>query len=253
MREHLLFTLYGPIQAWGTPAAVGEERPTAGHPARSAVLGLLAGALGIRRDEEARLAALTAGYGVAVATVAAGERFVDYHTVQVAGTTRNRVFRTRSDEVGGLLTRNEDLNTILSSREYLADACFKACLWIVGAPPAPHTLKQLREALCNPVFVPSLGRKACPTAMPFDPMIIEADDAGRALLAYRPCRGFTPSQRRRLLGNEATPVHVWADSGHGWPDVVMKTTVRDMATDHARRQFGLRTEEHFILPAGDTV
>lgn len=248
MREHLLFTLYGPMQAWGTAAAVGEERPTAGQPTRSGILGLVAGALGIRRDEESSLAALTSGYGVAVATLAAGKRFTDYHTVQVAGSASKRTYRTRRDELGGMLPKGEAPNTILSSREYLADAVFIACLW--AHPHAPHALTHLREALLEPVFVPSLGRKACPMALPLDPTLIEASNAGAALMAYSPCRGLEDSRRRRLLGASPAQVFVRADEGHGWPDVTLHATVRDMVTHHGRRQFGQRTEHLFRLPAG---
>lgn len=248
MREHLLFTLYGPMQSWGTAAAVGEERPTAGQPTRSAVLGLVAGALGIRRDEEAQLAALTCGYGVAVATLAAGKRFTDYHTVQVASAASKRVYRTRRDELGGMLPNGEEPNTILSSREYLADAVFVACLW--AQPHAPHTLAHLRNALLEPVFVPSLGRKACPLALPLDPTLVQASDAAKALMAYTPCRGLKDWQRNRLLGITPSKVPVRADNGHGWPEVIQQATVRDMVTHHGRRQFGLRTEHIFTLPGG---
>ena len=51
--ECLLFRLYGPLASWGE-IAVGESRHTAVYPSKSALLGLLAASLGIRRDEEER-------------------------------------------------------------------------------------------------------------------------------------------------------------------------------------------------------
>jgi CRISPR system Cascade subunit CasD len=51
MRDYLLFRLYGPLAAWGD-IAVGEYRPSFAHPGKSAIIGLLAAALGIRRDKE---------------------------------------------------------------------------------------------------------------------------------------------------------------------------------------------------------
>lgn len=250
MREHLLFTLYGPMQAWGTSAAVGEERTSAGFPTRSGVLGLLAGALGIRRHEEERLAALSGGYGVAVASHAPGLRFADYQTTQVGGDARKRVYRTRRDEVGGLLPHGEEANTILSTREYLANACFTACLWAQDAATALHPLEDLRKALLQPVFVPSLGRKACPVARPFTPTLVLAPNAGQALLAYRPVPEGEAEPITRLPGWSSTPTLVRADAGHGWPHTLMTTQVRDAVTHHGRRQFSLRDEEHFTLPAG---
>ena len=56
--DYLLLTIRAPLQSWGTHAAVGELRPTADHPGRSAIAGLLEAALGIRRDEPEALLAL---------------------------------------------------------------------------------------------------------------------------------------------------------------------------------------------------
>jgi CRISPR system Cascade subunit CasD len=248
MRDYLLFTLYGPMQSWGTSAAVGEVRPTAGHPTRSGVMGLIAAALGIRRHEEDRLAALSGGYGLAVAAHASGGRLVDYHTVQVGGAARGRVYRTRSDEVGGMLPHGEEPNTILSDREYLTDACFVACLWAANDAP-PHSLDHIRQALLTPCFTPSLGRKSCPAGVPFDPAMVRAADAGEALLGYSPCRGTSVAARRLLCPDGAGELQVWADAGHGITEgkALLRATVRDRVSHHGRRQFVLREEAHLSL------
>ena len=57
MNAYLVFRLYGPLASWGMPA-VGGDRPTAAQPTRSALLGLLAAGLGIKRDKEYALQAL---------------------------------------------------------------------------------------------------------------------------------------------------------------------------------------------------
>ena len=59
MPRYLLFTLAAPIASFGT-VAVGERRPTWERPAKSQVVGLVAGCLGIERHEEARQQALVA-------------------------------------------------------------------------------------------------------------------------------------------------------------------------------------------------
>ena len=61
MQEFLIFRLYGSMASWGD-IAVGEFRPTFDHPSKSAVIGLIAAAMGIRRDEEERQRELAAGY-----------------------------------------------------------------------------------------------------------------------------------------------------------------------------------------------
>ena len=83
MKEYLVFRLYGPIVSWGD-IAVGEERPTFMHPTKSSILGLLAAALGIRRNEESRHHQLAESYGYAVLVEAEGILLRDYHTTQVA-------------------------------------------------------------------------------------------------------------------------------------------------------------------------
>ena len=84
--------LDAPLQAWGT-ASRFQRRGTGTHPSKSALLGLLAAALGVdkhARDEEARLAPLRALRLTTcrVPRLAAGDgpgglvgRLADYHTV----------------------------------------------------------------------------------------------------------------------------------------------------------------------------
>lgn len=167
MRDYLLFRLYGPLAAWGG-IAVGEFRPSFGHPSKSAVLGLVAGALGLRRTDQASLDALAAGYGFAVRADTPGEVLRDFHTAQVPS-RQKRIFMTRKDELAG---PNHDLNTILSSRDYRVEALYTVALW--ARPHAPYTLNVLADTLRRPRFVPYLGRKSCPLALPMQPQITSA-------------------------------------------------------------------------------
>jgi CRISPR system Cascade subunit CasD len=61
MSQYLVFQLHGPMASWGVDAP-GEVRHSHELPSRSALLGLLAAALGIRRDEEERLNAFNQHY-----------------------------------------------------------------------------------------------------------------------------------------------------------------------------------------------
>lgn len=47
----VLLRLTGPVQAWGTPGAHWEHRPTLHRPTKSGVLGMVANAMGRTRDE----------------------------------------------------------------------------------------------------------------------------------------------------------------------------------------------------------
>ncbi|MBE0596083.1 MAG: type I-E CRISPR-associated protein Cas5/CasD [Desulfuromonadales bacterium] len=176
--EYLLFRLYGPLASWGE-IAVGESRHSAVYPGRSALLGLLAAALGIRRDEEERQAALAAGYRFAVKVINTGHPLRDYHTTQAPDAVGKFVYRTRRDE---LIAGKARLGTILSSREYRCDAL---ALVAVGAEDnAPYSLDEIREALLRPRFHLYLGRKSCPLAAPLNPLVRSAGGLGEALDNY---------------------------------------------------------------------
>jgi CRISPR system Cascade subunit CasD len=178
MIDFLAFRLYAPLASWGD-VAVGEYRPSLSYPGRSALLGLLGAALGVRRDQESVLAAMSKAYGVAVAVYRSGTLLRDYHTSQVpsAKDLKKRPQRTRGDE---LAVPKSELNTILSTRDYRQDALSVVLMWI-KAEPAPHTLNGLRAALLQPRFTLYLGRKSCPPACPLQPQIVRATSLCDAL------------------------------------------------------------------------
>jgi CRISPR system Cascade subunit CasD len=177
MADYLLFRLYGPLAAWGV-IAVGQERGSDTQPSKSAMIGLLAAALGIRRNQEERLAVLAAGYGFAVRVESAGVLLRDYHTAQVpsASNMKKRPHRTRRDE---LLIPRHDLNTVLSSREYRCDALYTVALWAL--PDAPYSLAALAAALMKPQFTLYLGRKSCPLSLPVQAQVVTAEHLAAAL------------------------------------------------------------------------
>jgi CRISPR system Cascade subunit CasD len=176
--EYLLFRLYGPLASWGE-IAVGESRHTAVYPGKSALLGLLAAALGIRRDEEDRQTALAKGYRFAVKVISSGHPLRDYHTTQAPDAVGKFVYRTRRDE---LIAGKERLGTILSNREYRCDAL--ALVAVAAEDNAPYALGGIRESLLKPRFHLYLGRKSCPLAAPLNPLVRSAEGFGEALDNY---------------------------------------------------------------------
>ena len=168
--DFLLFRLYGPMAAWGT-IAVGQERPSDAHPSKSALLGLLAAAMGVRRHQDEVHQRMTAAYGFTVRVDAPGTLLRDYHTVQVPPTRRQVVHYTRRDELHA-----ETLNTILSSREYRCNALYTVALWLRDAATAPFSLDDLIAGLHRPHFPLYLGRKSCPLALPVQAIRITAAD-----------------------------------------------------------------------------
>jgi len=178
--DYLLFQLQAPIAAWGE-TAVGEFRPSANYPSESALLGLLAAALGIYREDSDAHMALRNSYGFAVGVLKTGHLLRDYHTSQVPGRValKHRPHHTRRDELN---MPKEDLNTILSTRDYRQDA--RSLVAVQSNGNAPYTLEQLAEAITKPRFTLYFGRKACPPSAPLFPRIHQANQADTALELY---------------------------------------------------------------------
>jgi CRISPR system Cascade subunit CasD len=183
MREFLIFRLYGMMASWGD-IAVGEFRPTFDRPSKSAVMGLIAAAMGIRRCEEERQRELASGYRMAIRIDSPGILLRDYHTIQVPSAGKddeNYHFATRKDE---LAVPKDELNTILSSRDYRCDAVYTICLGGRTTAP-PYPVAAIKSRLENPAFVLYLGRKSCPLALPVRAQIVMAENLAEAFEAVR--------------------------------------------------------------------
>lgn len=242
MAEFLIFRLYGPMAAAGE-IAVGEHRPTADHPSRSGVIGLIGAALGVRRDDEAAQAALARGYRVAVRVDAPGALMRDYHTAQVppasAGRRRHR-FATRREELGG---PRESLNTVLSTRDYRCDAVYTVGVACADDHP-PYPLAAIAQALRAPVFTLYLGRKSCPLAVPVDPRIREADDL---IAAMQQPDVVNDEFVHELLRRGDRAVYWDADCPTACRPAEERTC-RDVPLHRGRWQFGERVERYVRLP-----
>lgn len=176
MTEFLVFQLYAPLASWGAQA-VGQERPSEDHPGRSALLGLLAAALGIRRDNEDAQQTLRDACRFGVKQIHAGLALRDFHTAQTPLANKKARHRhTRRDEL-----REEKLGTILSFRSYYQDS-----LHLIGVTSrhGDYSITRLQRALQSPVFPLYLGRKSCPPALPLNPRRIEAESLKGALDGY---------------------------------------------------------------------
>ena len=251
MATFLCFRLHGPLASWGE-IAVGEKRPSSPHPTRSAVLGLVAASLGVRRDDADGWAELDRSIGFASRTDAPGELLADYHTAQgpdeallkagakAAKKARDAWHRpaTRREE---LAFRRQELSTVLSSRQYRVDALWTVALWVQPeAVPPRWTLAQLAAALKQPHLLPYLGRRSCPLDVPMEPQLVEALEpiAAMARAVFHTDALLQPILER---GRGKATVQ-WEGT---WPGLVPAQTVRrrDRVLSRARWQFSER-EEH---------
>lgn len=239
MRPYLLFTLWAPLGSMGE-VAVGERRTGFDRPAKSAVLGLVAAALGIERREEEKHAALAEGYGLALRVEAAGSILLDYHTAQVPPARKGKRWATRRCELA-----EPALGTILSKREYREEPRHTVALW--EREGAPRPLGDLAEALRRPRFTLYLGRKACPLGLPPAPRLIEAASLADALAAFDKDRPEPERRLRDRLGLSGGTARICADveerdqleSCLQGPRIERR---RDLLRSRRRWQFALREE-----------
>lgn len=236
MTEYLIFRLYGPMAAWGD-IAVGETRPSYPHPSKSAVLGIVAAALGIKRTQEEEHRKLGDGYGMAVLVKSPGTPASDYHTVQVppSGAGRNRrTFSTRRDEI--LALPRDRLKTILSRRDYRMDAIYTVALWKRAS--APYDFKTIADKLEAPSFTLYLGRKSCPLALPLEPHVVDAPNLHDALKKAK----FTDIKELRCLPTAGKPTLYWDEDGKISFDPQHIYERRDVPLSRKRWQFDVRRE-----------
>jgi CRISPR system Cascade subunit CasD len=134
----LLLRLVGPMQSWGTTSRF-DHRDTGKEPSKSGVLGLLAAALGIPRDNWSDLEPLTY-LSMGVRHDRPGVPKTDYQTAQ------NIILADGSNKH----------NTAVTTRDYLADASF-----LVGLEGNNRgLLERAYSALRDPMWPLALGRKS---------------------------------------------------------------------------------------------
>ena len=159
----------------------------------------------------------------------------DYHTTQVPSAKKGVSHDTRRSE----LAKKEELNTILSSRDYRCDAVYTVAITVVK--DAPYSVEQIAAALQKPVFTLYLGRKSCPLAMPIHPLIIKAETLRDALMTVPPIAELSD-----ITSKTTTNVY-WETniaSGIALQHVI---TRRDEPRSRKRWQFSDRLENYGVF------
>ena len=183
-----LLHLKGPMQSYGD-TGFGPLREAGAFPSRSAVLGIVAAAQGLRRNDE-KLLRLHRALRIHVLTLKPGQVHVDYHTVEPNGPGQG---------------------TVQTYRGYHHDAHFLACV-----EGHPDVVEQVQEALQQPIFTPYLGRRSCPPSRPLLPLPKSHEQPVHALLAEADaCRRATANRLDLYLEGHDKPegLHVIA---HGY-------------------------------------
>lgn len=146
----LYLRLEGPLQAWGDTSKFVIRR-TMDAPTKSGVLGLLCCAMGLSRQAARERLRELNGLAMGVRIDRPGMRWWDYHTVGagIGMTTAG----------GGLKTGSQ--GTLITRREYLADASF-----LVALQGDEESIQKIAKAIASPKWPVFLGRKSCPPTVP---------------------------------------------------------------------------------------
>lgn len=215
----LLLRLAAPLQAWGTDDSKFETRKTEREPTKSGVLGMVAAALGYRRDEPEKLKELTK-LRMGVRVDREGKLLRDFHTAHEIRTPKS----------------HKNLASYISDRYYLSDAVF-----LVGLEGDDELLESIALALTHPVFPLFLGRRSCPPTLPVL-LGIRQNELLDALIQEEPLVEIKQPREARL----------YADGGlTDAKNVVGHAAKRDLpiSYDPHCRKFGYRTvsECHPVL------
>ena len=147
----VLLKLSGPLQSWGTDSHF-ETRHTDTHPSKSAVIGMIAAGLGIRRDEDEQVSRLNR-LDFAVRVDQTGQILRDYHTAKK-------------------YKENGDIErTYVTNRFYIQDAVFVVAL----GNNDEELIQDVKTALTYPYFSVFLGRRSLPPTADLFLDVIDTD------------------------------------------------------------------------------
>lgn len=176
--ESIILKFSGPLQAWGTSSHF-EIRHTDFYPSKSAVIGMVAAALGYRRDNE-QIRSLN-DLLFAVRIDQPGEIIDDYQTAHQR--------------------EGKKIRTYVTHRKYIEDAVFVAVI----SSENEEWIKQIGNALKKPYFQLFMGRRSCPVPADLVQGIVKGDPI--QLLEEFPWQAIESVQKKR----KSARLHIYAD------------------------------------------
>lgn len=228
------------MASWGE-IAVGEDRHSADHPSKSALIGMIGAGLGIHRDQEDMHSHLARSIGMASLVLSPGTPVEDFHTIQTppqSELNKGAYFHTRKNE---LSIGAHALYTIISRREYRCDTFLGVCLWERDTN-GPFRLEEIAHALNTPAFFLYLGRKSCPPSLPVSALVVEASSI---LDAFKEAATRNAWFAQRLSSLSEAPMYWDSDGIPGIPAQHVYQR-RDEILSRKRWTFSNRSEHYGV-------
>lgn len=227
MINHLIFQIYAPFTSWGEPA-VGEIRHSNIIPSRSALLGLVSAALGIRRDDN-QIDHFNQHYYFAIRPfMASSSWFCDFHTVEFVSNKKNNI--------------EDNKNILTTKREYYNDIYYQIVM--SETENAPYSLAQIQQALLNPIFPLYAGRKNSPLSLPLSPILYQGTLSEAFIFAdkhYQECHRQDPVIDK-LVESTANEYYWEQDNQEDHFKVIKIQLRQDQPISRERWQFSYRQQ-----------
>jgi CRISPR system Cascade subunit CasD len=134
MRCTLLLRFAAPLQSWGTSSKF-DIRYTDNMPSKSGIIGFIAAALGIQRNQSLAI----------------------FNDIKVGVRVDQKGILTEDFQIARNARNPKKISTWVTHRHYLADAVF-----LVAVEGPEEKLKKFADAIRHPAFPLFLGRRSCP-------------------------------------------------------------------------------------------
>ena len=212
----ILLKFAGPMQSWGTDSHF-ETRHTDLYPSKSAVIGLIGAALGIRRDDKS---------------------ICDFDSLK---------FAVRVDQEGSLLKvyhiarkykNSGDFDrTYVTERYYLEDAVFVVAI----SHEDDNFIEKIYEALKRPYFQMFLGRRSIPVLADF----ILGNFDGDIRTVLEKCEWQAKDYYKKRYNTSQKSLDIYCDKGvfdNADREILRQDKV--ISFSNKNRQFSFRYEDH---------
>ena len=212
----ILLKFAGPMQSWGTDSHF-ETRHTDLYLSKSAVIGMIGAALGIRRDDKSIDDFDSLKFAVRVDQ--GGSLLKDYHIA--------RKYKTSGDIEG----------TYVTERYYLEDAVFVVAI----SHEDDNLIEKIYEALKRPYFQMFLGRRSIPVLADF----ILGNFDGDIRTVLEKCEWQAKDYYKKRYNKSQKSLDVYCDKGvFDNADREMLRQDKVISFSNKNRQFSFRYEDH---------
>ena len=212
----ILLKFAGPMQSWGTDSHF-ETRHTDLYPSKSAAIGLIGAALGIRRDDKSICDFDSLKFAVRVDQE--GSLLKDYHIA--------RKYKNSGDFD----------RTYVTERYYLEDAVFVVAI----SHEDDNFIEKIYEALKRPYFQMFLGRRSIPVLADF----ILGNFDGDIRTVLEKCEWQARDYYKKRYNTSQKSLDIYCDKGvfdNADREILRQDKVISFSNKH--RQFSFRYEDH---------